>query len=356
MDVGRAILRRLSVSLVIFLILVLALFIFWRSFSNTILVEPFLSYHSIVPIQVQIQNAENYLGIGVPIYLQYFTFLLNIFQGKWAHLIPSISYTVFNTLLLILISFLLGALFSGIMDRVRAIRPLKGTVRIVIYGMAVFLFSLAAPLLIRYITVFSGLQYLLNSGFPAVMLYPYWVNSELLFYTYPILTTSPTHILLIDSIVNQGTLYFYFFSSQMLPLVFSGSLAVAAFLRFMKSRATFRYGLHFGPQQTRKTAKKQPKVEKKYIRMELFGKAGYIVIYTELVVIYNEIVFHYIAGLGFYISLFFNTSPVFSLNDREIWPLSYWVLTFGIITLISWFIFGIYHDFKKSRDESLNKD
>ncbi len=351
MKVGKSLLRRFLLAVISFLILDLAIFIFWRSFSDTVLVAPFINPHSTVPLQVQVQYIKEYLGLNVPVYLQYFTFLRNIFIGRWANLVPSIAYTVFNTIFLMLLSFLLGILFSFIFGKIRKLRPLKGSLRIILAGIGVVLFGIALPLLVRYILVFSGMQYLLNAGGSIPAGYTSWITEKYVFTSFPVIGTRPTHILLVDAIINLSPGYAFLFIIHMIPAVISTALIIAAILHFMKGRALFKYRIFQDNPTKNLENNKQTPQENRFIRRELLSKAGLLILFTEAAVIFNETVYRYESGLGYYLTKFIQFSPGFYFNDKNVWPLSYWWLTFGLILILGSLFTGFYYDLTRRGSE-----
>lgn len=353
MNIVHLLLRRFSLTLAGFLILALAIFFFWRSFSDSVLTQMLINPHSEVPRQVQIELAKTYLGINVPVYFQYFTFLENIVTGKWAYLLPSISYTVFNTILLMALSLLLGPVFLDIMGRIRIHRtPVKNR-RIPIYAVAAVILSITIPLLIRYVLLILGAQHFLEAAFPEQATNLPWINDLLAFYAIPAQVTSPTHVLLIDSLLNGNPGYSYYFLVHLLPEIFSTALVLAAVMQLMKSAA-----LPGNPNPQKGTLLSgkpgTPSKEQEIsVRRHFLSRAAFLLFLTEIITIYSEVLFSYKPGLGYYLSKFFNYSPGFSLNTAEIWPLSYSILTLGIVLIIGSLLSGIYHDLTVGRTKNL---
>lgn len=375
MGFGRNVVRQTLLALLAFFLLTFALFLFWRSFSDAALINPFINPHSPIPYKVQADNIQNYLHLNLPVYLQYFGFLSGIFTGKWAYFTDSIESVLPNTLAMIALSILFAYIFWAVIRRFSRAEKISSRGQ---RGGAAILYPILAivvPVVVYYVLTGMGLLLSHNSSAlfgtganlkgivdytvspPVVTVsVPAWLSPFSFLFTngQGIRTSTPTHLFLIDPLLHGNLYLFAVFLVHMLPTVISVALVLTLFLLFINSRtgngeATHREHKSAGAEQKEGG---QNRLNRTQSRHAILRKTPYLALAIIASEIYAEVIFGYNAGLGYYFPVFFSSYPPLQLRLLNVWGAVYIIFTFGLIWIFISFAGSIMRTFYSSRLET----
>ncbi len=313
--------RSILVGILTFFALSFILFVYWKHFPIDYLVGTFINPHSLVPRATQVQMAEAYLHLNLPLYLQYFGFLDNVFTGSWAYSqfynpIVSGYYTfqvypvIANTLPTTLFIMFIAALFSMALTKLfPASSPIRGKKLPVLTGLlSVIVPAIAVPLILKYIITAAGFIYgqagVLFSG-PGYNYLPAagqnWINTYI---PGVLIHTTPTGIPLLDALVNFRALDAVYLFRQMVFLILAAAISL-----FISYRLLRRAGGETAPEM-----------------------GLYFVFAIVFATAFTEYIFGYFGGMGYYagfLNPFGNNLAIYATPNNDVWLQVYLLLTYG---------------------------
>lgn len=219
MDLKYYVVRRLLLIIPTFIGLVLIVFLLMRSIPNAELVAPYLNNKSSIPLATQIKNAEVLLGIRfpdgafVPVPLEFFYYLKDIFIGQWGQMsitgyytgsvLNAISLYAPNTIQLALVSTVVAILIAiplgtyigsrpdSFADQAGRIFSLTG------YAMPAFWLALLLQIAFGKGVIAGNPVGVLPISLPYAIhgTFPSWINASTG-------QSYPTHIMVIDSLIH----------------------------------------------------------------------------------------------------------------------------------------------------------
>lgn len=309
--IALGLLKIVALSFISFLALTISLFLFWRHFSNEVLIACMINPHSSVPRSVQENMATNYFHLNSAMYLQYPWFLFNIFTGKWGDLgvspmlqISSVHLLLENTfpnnLFVIFTSLVTGLLIANRPHRAKndgasAKNPCWKAIRI-------------SLLIFPVILVPTLLSFLFNFGSEYI--------SHIQFFVPPaaftgITLSTPTHITFVDSVVQRQWVPAFIYFENLVPSFISMAIVLAL----------ASYALRSPPEPGNAYS------SEKNISVKP-AKLSYLVALTIVSSWISQVIFLYRQGSGFYSQYFVHFNPY-----TEIWFLVYFVLLYGTLTI-----------------------
>lgn len=324
MDGIRLLTRNILLGLLSFGVLTFLLFVYWRHFPVNYLIFNFINPHSQIPLSVQVQMAKEYLHLDLPVYLQYFGFLLNVFTGKWAYsqfynpltqgyysyaVHPFIVYIIPSTLFMMFLGSAFFLITAKILHGSNGVR--QNRVSSVGNVVMVTLISLAVPIMLKYVVFALGFVYhpanVLLSG-PGYDIVSIGGESWATTYVNGVLVhTGPTGVPFIDALINLNLPDAAILLRQMLPVVIS--VAAVLFLSFRILRKN--------------------------------GHASSKVYFLAFALIFStafaEYIFNYFGGLGFYggfLNPLSNYAALYTPPEYDIWLQVYLLLVYGVMAII----------------------
>lgn len=309
--------RTMLLGLLSFILLTFALFIWWRHFSNGVLVSSMMSPHSSVPREVQITLAMQYYHLNVPLYEQYPWFIVNIFTGKWGYMdvytdggvLPgSVHYLILNTIpdsiFIMFIGMALSACFARIItshrrrDRKRVLK--SGTVRAILLVVP----AIAVPLVISYLlgvisSVYSPASFFKTPTGPSQFI-----------------VTTPTHILFLDALMSSDFLSALHSFSLILPIILS--VTIVLIISIVVSRKA----------ESKGDAGQTTDPHGGTVWRKFPVRRSYMVALLVSSVILTEFLFGYSEGLGYYLQFLFPFDPYMT-----VWLAVYLILIYGVIVI-----------------------
>ena len=261
MKITHYILRRLLSLIPTVIGVTLLAFILVRSLPVSLLISQYLNPDSTIPLEIQRANAIQSLGLNLPVPVEYFIYLKSLFSGNWGTMTSSfyngpvltgISQFFPNTLQLAVFSMFLSIAIAIPLGTYMGARPnsagdhIGRIAALTLYGMPLFWLGLMLQMVLGQGILNDPLSIFPTGGTFSYASLPFPPPTWILSSGNNIVLSSPTHILLLDSLLHGDFRLawdaFMHLVSPVLTLTF-GLLAYQ--LRFIRSGVVDSYRQEF---------------------------------------------------------------------------------------------------------------
>ncbi|MEM4312799.1 MAG: ABC transporter permease [Thermoplasmata archaeon] len=218
-------------------------FLLSRAGGINLIISAYINPH--LPYDIQRQQLINEFHLNDPIWVQYYYYMVGLFQGNWGYtrtpiytgpVINAITIFLPNTIQLAIVSFIIAVIIgipAGQASAVRKDSLLDQLTRVIAFvGISLPVFWLAQILSLAFATntISPTFNILPLSGTvdPTLIAGVSWINSEGI--------SSPTHVMMIDALIH-GNLPIFFSAIRhvILPAATLAFTTIAVIMRYMRS-------------------------------------------------------------------------------------------------------------------------